>query len=111
VPDFLDHMEHPHLKEITLLGWKTSLAKICDYMGLKSLSSIVVKNLDQGSKVSFKRMNPNSAGRDGANLTYMDLGVPHLSHSELRKIFELMSTVVTLQCAMPGLRNREPRCH
>lgn len=103
VPDSLTHTEHPHLKEVTLLGWKTSLNEICDYMGVKSLSSIVVKNLDPGSKVSSQRMNPDSAGRDGANLTFMDLGLPHLPHSELHKIFDLASTLATLQCAMPGL--------
>ena len=79
------------------------MEEICDYMGVKCLSSIVVENLDPESKVSSQRTNPSSVGCDGGSLSLMDLGKPQLPHSELRKIVGLAYTITTVHCAMPGI--------
>lgn len=104
LPDYLSHTNHPQLREITFLGWNTSLGEMCDCIGATSLSSIVANAIDPSSRVSSHHIEQNSAGRDGPNLSLMKLGRTHLPHPQLHKLLELASSVTTLQCATPGLQ-------
>lgn len=103
LPDYLEHTEHPHLREITFLGWKTPLGGICDYMRATNLSSIVASAIDPDSRVSSPHVKRRSAGSDGPNLSRLNLGRTHLSHSELHKFLQLASSITTLQCATTGV--------
>ncbi len=94
LPDYLSHTNHPHLREITSLGWKTSLGEICDSMGTTSLS---------WSRMSSDCLERSPTGRDSPKLSLMNLGRTHLPHPQLHKLLELAPSVATLQCATPGL--------
>ena len=57
-PIFLQYLEHPHLKAVTFLGGQSSLNQIGAFRTIESLSSIVAKNLDPGSKLFSISYNP-----------------------------------------------------
>lgn len=102
-PDYLQHVDHSRLGDITFLGFKTPLNAICDYLSLKSLSSFRVESLDPGSKLTRKRIHAQQAEHDDACLSSMDLGNAHLPYAELRNLLERASTIATLGCVTPGL--------
>ena len=102
LPAFLRYMGHPHLKVVTFLAGQSSLNQIGAFKTTASLSSIVAKNLDPRSKLSFHPLDSDLVGRDSPRLKLMDLGRTHIPHIELHKLFEIFPTVTTLNCAVPG---------
>ena len=101
-PAYLQHMNHPRLREVTFLAGQSSLDQIGAFRTTASLLSIAAKNLDPASKLSFHLLDPDPAGRDSPRLELMDLGSSRFPHTELRRLFEIFPTVTTLNCAVPG---------
>ena len=81
-------MEHCRLEQITLLIDQTQLNHIGAFKTAASLSSLVAKDLDPTSTLSFHLLNPNPAGRASPCLKLMDLGRSHLHYKDLPKLFE-----------------------
>ena len=90
---------------------EVTLNDLCSFMGMSSLSRIIIHDIDSASIVSKPEYTsmPHSTLHRGAMLSLLDLGRAHIPPLELCKALKLASSITKLRCAMPGVEKVKDR--